>query len=104
MTSRVVGFICALVFAGSLAAGSAQRQAELDATCEAARERLLAPMRAYYVEQCIHERRRASREIRGQCERFYADFGAQTGNRAPLFYDLPECVYAFEYRRRNARR
>jgi hypothetical protein len=28
---------------------------------------------------------------------FYSDFGAQSGHRAPLFYDLPECVKAFEY-------
>lgn len=83
----------------------AATQAELDAACEAARERELAPMRAVFVEECI-ERVEASRRSlgRGQsaadyCERFYSDFGNRKGNRAPLFLDLPECVEAFENRR-----
>jgi len=52
----------------------------------------------------VQQRRRVSGDVRAYCERFYADFGAQSGKRAPLFYDLPQCVYAFEFRRRNARR
>ena len=72
-------------------------QAKLDAACEAAREKKLAPMRAGFIEECIEKKQRPDRAA---CERFYADFGNQSGNRAPLFYDLPECVKAFEYRRR----
>ncbi len=104
MNAKVVGWIGALAFASSLAADPRMQQAELDAACEAARERALAPMRAYYIEQCVQQRRRLSGDARARCERFYADLGAQSGNRAPLFYDLPECVYAFEFRRRNSRR
>ncbi len=36
------------------------------------------------------------------CQRFYSDYGARTGDRAPLYYDLPECVAAFEYRQSYA--
>jgi hypothetical protein len=75
----------------------ASEQAKLDAACEAAREKKLAPMRAGFIEECIEKKQRPDRAA---CERFYADFGNQAGNRAPLFYDLPECVKAFEYRRR----
>ena len=75
----------------------ASEQAKLDAACEAAREQKLAPMRAGFIEECIEKKQRPDRAA---CERFYADFGNQAGNRAPLFYDLPECVKAFEYRRR----
>lgn len=72
-------------------------QAKLDAACEAVREKKLAPMRAGFIEECIEKKQRPDRAA---CERFYADFGNQSGNRAPLFYDLPECVKAFEYRRK----
>jgi hypothetical protein len=75
----------------------ASEQAKLDAACEAARERKLAPLRAGFIEECIEKKQRPDRAA---CERFYADFGNQAGNRAPLFYELPECVKAFEYRRR----
>ncbi len=69
-------------------------QAELDAACEEAREEKLAPLRAGFVEECVENGDQPSREA---CEIFYADFGAQSGDRAPLFYDLPECVEAFNY-------
>lgn len=79
------------------AAGEKERavkQAELDAACEKAREAKLAPLRAHFVQECVDKKQFSTRK---ECEAFYADYGAQSGNRAPLFYDLPECVEAFEY-------
>ena len=83
------------------AAADSSRQTELDAACEQARERKLAPERAKFIELCVQKK---EREDRAACERFYADYGAQSGNRAPLYYDLPECVTAFENRRGSERR
>ena len=71
-------------------------QAQLDAECEAARERKLAPERAKYIEECVRDKVKDSREA---CERFYSDYGAQSGDRPPLYYDLPECRRAFEFRK-----
>ena len=76
-------------------------QEKLDAECEAARELRLAPERATFVEECV-ERKQLS--DRAACARFYRDYGAQSGDRAPLYYDLPECVEAFEFRRSYRRR
>jgi len=70
------------------------KQKELDKACELARERKLAPLRQRYTEECVEQQK----QDRAYCERFYSDYGAQSGNRAPLFYDLPECVTAFEFR------
>ncbi|NNK37682.1 MAG: hypothetical protein HKP03_04335 [Xanthomonadales bacterium] len=78
-----------------------RKQAELDAACEAAREKKLAPMRAQYIEECVKNREQPDRR---SCEVFYSDFGAQSGNRAPLFYDLPECEAAFDFQNRQRRR
>jgi hypothetical protein len=75
---------------------SDREQAKLDAACEAARETQLAPLRAGFIDECVERKQRPDRAA---CERFYADFGNQAGSRAPLFYDLPECVKAFEYGR-----
>ena len=94
------GISAAIIALTILAAPPTQangEQAKLDAACEAAREKQLAPLRAGFIEECIEKKQRPDRAA---CERFYADFGNQSGNRAPLFYDLPECVEAFDYRRR----
>ncbi len=71
----------------------------LDAECEAAREQKLAPQRANYVEECVAKGERD----RDGCERYYSDYGNRAGGRAPLYYDLPECVKAFEYGRGTER-
>jgi hypothetical protein len=73
----------------------AARQAELGAACEAARDAKLAPIRAQYVEECAA---REQRPDRASCQRYYADYGNRSGNQAPLFYDLPECVAAQNFR------
>jgi len=71
-----------------------EKQAQLDGACEVARQKKLIPMRKGFVEVCV-----ANKELpnRNECERFYADYGNRMGGRAPLFYDLPECVTAFDY-------
>ena len=95
-----------------LAAGSAlaqtdsemKRMADLDRVCEAAREQRLAPMRAERIERCVTVEKRA----REQCASEYANWGntqatARGAARSGLFYDLPECVAAFEARQRYRR-
>ena len=72
-----------------------EKQARLDRACEDARQRVLVPLVSEYIEECITNKERASRE---ECEAYYANYGAQSGRNAPLFYDLPECVIAFDYK------
>ena len=74
--------------------GREQKQAELDTSCEAARQKKLAPLRKQFVEQCVRDKEQSDRAA---CEAYYSDYGAQSGDRAPLFYDLPQCKQAFEY-------
>jgi len=93
--------IVLILLAASPALGDEARtakQAELDAACEAARQEKLAPIRKQYVEECVANKELPSLE---ECERFYADYGERTGRKAPLFYDLPECVAAFNYQQGN---
>lgn len=85
-----VSIVCAAADADRQA-----KQAQLDAQCEAARERKLSPERARYIDECVSTKLKESRR---ECERFFSDWGAQMGERPPLYYDLPECVAAFDYR------
>ncbi len=70
------------------------KQEKLDNACEVARENKLAPLRQQHVEECVKK----ERSDRSYCDDFYRDYGARSGNRAPLFYDLPKCEDAFKYR------
>jgi hypothetical protein len=72
-----------------------EKQARLDGACEVARQKKLAPMRKKFVEECVANKEMPNRK---ECERFYSDYGNRMGGRAPLFYDLPECETAFQYR------
>ncbi|MCU0952791.1 MAG: hypothetical protein MUC68_17565 [Burkholderiaceae bacterium] len=81
-----------------------KRLAELDRVCEAARETRLAPMRRERIERCVTVENRP----REQCTAEYAHWGdtqatARGAARAGMFYDLPECVTAFEARKQYRR-
>lgn len=96
-------------FAGASAAlaqseDELKRLAELDRKCEAARLAKLAPIRAELIDKCV----RIDRRPREACEGEFAHYGdtkATVHGRAiaGLFYDLPECVAAFEARQKYRR-
>jgi len=85
----------AVVHADPLGEERDAKQAALDAACEEARQKKLVIERARHVEDCVETKMLEDREA---CERFYADYGESSAGRAPLFYDLPECEEAHEYR------
>lgn len=95
MKGILISVLILLLVSPVLARNSREdEQAKLDAACETARQEKLAPMRKGFVEECVANREQPDRQ---ECERFYADYGERTGRRAALFYDLPECVTAFEF-------
>jgi hypothetical protein len=72
------------------------KQAELDAACEAAREVKLSAVREKLTAECAEKK--WPRQDLASCERYYADYGITMPNQVGLFYDLPECVKAHDYR------
>ena len=66
-------------------------QKSINATCQAAREAKLAPLRQQRVEECV---RKKEKKDRASCEQYNRDYGERSGTRAGLFYDLPECANA----------
>ena len=102
MGSKVKELTCTLLVtltivftANALAQDWETTKQELDAICEEAREARLTIYRAMYIEECVEKK---EKENRSACERFYADWGAWSGVRPPLYYDIQECERAFEHR------
>ena len=88
-----------LLSGGALASDAEEKreasQARLDVACEVARQEKLVVVRAEKVAICTEQKERSDQ---ASCKRFYSDYGAWVGNRPPLFYDLPACVKAHDYR------
>ena len=93
--TAVLVLVFTVVHADPLGIERDAKQAELDAACEEARQKKIALERAKHIEECVATGMLADRET---CERFYADYGESAAGRAPLYYDLPECEKAHEYR------
>lgn len=75
---------------------------QLEALCQEEREKRLAPEREQLIKDCIDIKLKSP----GYCQRYYSDHGAavrlETGYVRPALYsDLPECVAAWEARRKQ---
>lgn len=70
-------------------------QSELDAACEIARQKNILIGQAQEIERCVKE---GEAPDRASCEELHKYYGEATGNRPALFYDLPECKAAHNYR------
>ena len=96
LLSRILPAIALAFFMSSSTANDKDRNAtqqELDAACESARNIRIDHERTQHIEECVEKQNRQ----REDCESFYSNYGARSGNRAPLYYDLPECEKAFEF-------
>lgn len=110
MTTRAALIAAALAALVGAPAALAQSEAELkrldelDRKCEAARLAKLAPIRAELIDKCVSIDKRP----REACESEFAHYGDTKATAhgkaiAGLFYDLPECVAAFEARQKYRR-
>lgn len=72
-------------------------QAGLDAACEAARQAALVPKKEEIYRECIQKFKKSA----AVCEEEADGYNGSRAGRAPLFYDLPECEAAFEYRKND---
>ncbi|BAO45210.1 hypothetical protein [Thiolapillus brandeum] len=98
--SILAALLCLLAFLSPAAPAAdkdrGKTQQKLDAACEQAREARIAPMRQEKIEACVKSGEHDNREA---CEAEYSHFGQRAGKRPAMFYDLPECVEAFEFQK-----
>ncbi len=93
-TALLVGLTAAVAYVTAQDSRQA-RQAELDRECETARQAALQPKREDIYQECINKFKKEEGVCRNEANSY-------NGNRisgAPLYYDLPECVQAFDYRK-----
>ncbi|WP_457676612.1 hypothetical protein [Thiolapillus sp.] len=96
MLAALIVFACLGAPASGADRSRADIQRELDAACEQAREARIAPLRREKIETCMKNGEHESREA---CEAEYSHFGQRAGKRPAMFYDLPECVKAFDFQK-----
>ena len=85
--------------AGSADQSDAEKQAELDRRCEAARDKALAPIRADIYRECLEKKRGDE----AYCRRDADGYNGDRIGGSPRFYELPACELAFEFRNRERR-
>ena len=71
-------------------------QAEHDRSCEYARAKALAPLKKAVYKECLEKGKEES-----VCKSEADDYNGNRVGRGPMFYDLPECVEAFNYKKNN---
>ena len=74
-------------------------QKKLDIACETARQKALKPRKKEIYQECITKFKKPKKECKAQAD-------AYNGNRingAPMFYELPSCEKAFEYRKKHSK-
>ena len=85
--------------AGAADQGEAEKQAELDRRCEAARDEALEPIRNDVFKECL-EKKQGDEPY---CHRYADGYNGDRIGGSPRFYELPECQLAFEFRNRDRR-
>ncbi len=93
---RLPALVVLLLAGAAAVAGQsdAERQAELDRRCEAARAVKLAPIRADLYKECVAKKQGDD----AFCRQFADAYNGNRAKGAPRFYELPECEAAFAFR------
>jgi hypothetical protein len=73
----------------------AQKQAGLDAKCEAARQQKMIPKKQEIYQECMSKKKKEEPECRKDADSYYGNQGVNK----PLYYNLPECEAAFKHKR-----
>jgi hypothetical protein len=95
---RLLALCIALLAVSAAVADDKARKAQqrnLDNLCEAARVAKIDEVRDELVAQCVAD----EEGTQPDCVRMHRNHGARSGNRAALYYDLPVCEEATEFRR-----
>lgn len=94
--NRMVVVLSGLLLAWAFVAPAAQQdQAAMEASCQAARQEQLGPLREQNLHQCLTQ----GAKDQATCEAESANYGERVGVRQAMFYDLPECEAAFNNKR-----
>lgn len=89
--------IIVILSTSSVALASNKKQVRLDQACEAARQKALKPRKKEIYQECRQKFKKDEKVCKQEAQAF-------NGNRiggAPMFYELPACEKAFNYRKKQ---
>lgn len=94
-------FIAILFFTFSssiaLAEANKSKQVKLDKACEAARQVALKPRKNEIIHECITKFKKND----SVCQQEADAYNGNRINGAPMFYELPACEKAFQFRKQS---
>jgi len=92
-------FLAFILITASLSVhAESKKQAELDIACEKARQVALTPRKKEIYNECLNKFKKS----KAICADEANVYNGNRINGAPLFYELPACVKAFEFRKQSA--
>lgn len=94
----ILTVLLCLLSTDTLAYSDLKKQAELDAKCESARQVKLKPRKQEIYKECVTKFKKS----KSVCKEEADVFNGNRINGAPMFYELPACVKAFDYRKKTA--
>ena len=83
----------------SVACANQKEQMKLDNICEASRQVALQPRKKEIYQEC----RQKFKKSESVCQSEADVFNGNRPNGAPLFYELPACEKAFNYRNKHTK-
>lgn len=87
-----------VVFSAENETERGEKQAELDGICEQARQEALFPTKKKIYQECLDKGAKSESE----CQQDADSYNGNRGTATPLFYDLPECEAAFNFRKESS--
>lgn len=91
----LAALIMALHSSALFAHSTINAQAKLDKNCESARQKALAPRKKEIYQECLTK----FKKNKSVCKHEADVYNGNRINGAPMFYELPACVKAFEFRK-----
>ena len=95
LSTLVILLIPITSFAFNSVSANKKQQKKLDVACEEARQIALAPRKKEIYQECISK----IKKDKTVCEDEAKAFNGNRINGAPMFYELPACEKAFNYRK-----
>ena len=94
LPTLLLTFQSSLVMANKVSPARLKQQVLLDQQCEKDRQKSLAPRKREIYQECL----KVFKKSKKICEEEATVYNGKRINGAPLFYELPSCVKAFNYR------
>ncbi len=98
LTSFLITISLITLYSSTVLANTTKiEQARLDKVCESSRQKALEPRKKEIYQECLTK----FKKDKSVCQQEADAYNGNRINGAPMFYELPACVKAFEFRKKH---